>query len=215
MSDSTEQMKVWAGAFGKEYTDRNALSVEDMDALYQDRYGVTRTELNEEFLGDVSRSARLLEVGSNVGNQLLCLQSMGFQKLYGIELQDYAVQLSKSRTTAINILQGSAFDLPFRDGYFDVVFTSGVLIHISPSDIDRAMAEIYRCTRRYVWGLEYFADEYTEVQYRGQESLLWKADFLALYLERFPCLRLLRRRQLAYADSDNVDSMFLLEKVTE
>ena len=212
MPEITEQMEKWAGEFGKDYTDRNALSLEEMDALYERNYGQTRTELNERFLEGVDRSIRILEVGSNVGNQLLCLQKMGFSNLYGIELQSYAVELSKSRTKHINIIEGSAFDIPYKDGFFDLVFTSGVLIHISPSDVDTTMEEIYRCTREYIWGFEYYADEYTEIPYRGHGNLLWKADFARLYLDRFKDLELVKEECLKYLDNDNIDTMFLLRK---
>ena len=212
MPEITEQMEKWAGEFGKEYTDRNALSLEEMEALYKRNYGIPRTELNERFLKGVDLSSRILEVGSNVGNQLLCLQRMGFGDLYGIELQSHAVELSKSRTRHINIIEGSAFDIPYKDGYFDLVFTSGVLIHISPSDIALAMKEIYRCTREYIWGFEYYAHKYTEIPYREHRNLLWKADFARLYLDQFGDLELVREERLKYLDSDNVDTMFLLRK---
>ncbi len=212
MPEITEQMEKWAGEFGKEYTDRNALSLEEMEALYKRNYGVTRAELNERFLNGIDRSIRILEVGSNVGNQLLCLQKMGFSNLYGIELQSYAVELSKSRTRHINIIEGSAFDIPYKDGYFDLVFTSGVLIHISPSDIALAMKEIHRCTREYIWGFEYYADNYTEISYRGHKNLLWKADFAGLYLDQFKDLELVEEERLKYLDNDNTDTMFLLRK---
>ncbi|MDY7080714.1 MAG: hypothetical protein SXV54_27855 [Chloroflexota bacterium] len=114
MSRITEQMEKWTGQFGEEYTNRNTLSPEEMEALYKRNYGQTRTELNERFLEGIDRSIRILEVGSNVGNQLLCLQRMGFSDLYGIELQSYAVELSKSRTRHINIIEGSVFDIPAR-----------------------------------------------------------------------------------------------------
>lgn len=209
----TEQMEEWAGQLGKEYTDRNALSLDEMEVLYKRNYGVTRTELNERFLKRIDRSIRILEVGSNVGNQLFCLQRMGFSNLYGIELQSYAVELSKSRTRRINIIEGSAFDIPYKDGYFDLVFTSGVLIHISPSDIALAMREIYRCTSEYIWGFEYYADKYTEITYRGHGNLLWKADFARLYLDQFGDLELVKEERLKYLYNDNVDSMFLLRRL--
>lgn len=212
MSKPTEQMRNWTGAFGKEYTDRNALSLEEMEALYKGNYGVTRTELNEQFLKDLDRSIRVLEVGSNIGNQLLCLQRMGFSNLYGIELQSYAVELSKSRTKRINIIEGSAFDIPYKDSYFDLVFTSGVLIHIAPSDIALAMREIHRCVREYIWGFEYYADEYTKITYREHRNLLWKADFPRLYLDQFEDLELVKEEHVNYLDNDNVDIMFLLRK---
>lgn len=212
MSKITNQMNAWAGSFGKEYTNRNALSFEEMEAMYKGIYGVTRTELNQRFLDGIERSARVLEVGSNIGNQLLCLQKMGFCNLFGIELQSYAVELSKSRTHNINIIEGSAFDIPYKAGYFDLVFTSGVLIHLHPSDIAEAMREIHRCSREYVWGLEYYAGEYTEKIYRGNENLLWKADFSKLYLELFSDLVIVKEERLKYLDNDNVDNMFLLRK---
>jgi len=53
----------------------------------------------------------------------------------------------------INIIHGVADDIPFKDGYFDMVFTSGVLIHISPGNINRVLDEIYRCSREYIWDL--------------------------------------------------------------
>ena len=212
MDEITAQMEKWAGQFGKEYTDRNALSLEEMEALYKSNYGATRTELNERFLKGIDRSIRILEVGSNVGNQLLCLQRMGYSNLYGIELQSYAVELSKSRTKHINIIEGSAFDIPYKDGYFDLVFTSGVLIHISLSDIALAMREIHRCTNKYIWGFEYYADKYTAIPYRGHRDLLWKADFAELYLDQFEDLELAREERVKYLESDKIDTMFLLRK---
>ena len=212
MSKITKQMEKWAGEFGKEYTDRNALTLEEMERLYQKNYGVTRTEMNLEFIGDLGRSIRILKVGSNIGNQLLYLQNMGFQTLYGIELQEYAVEISKSRTKHINIIQGSVFDIPFKDNFFDLVFTSGLLIHIAPSDVEQVLREIHRCTKKYIWGSEYFADSYTQVEYRGHTELLWKTYFVRLYLDTFPDLRIVKEKRYKYLDNDNVDSMFLLEK---
>jgi pseudaminic acid biosynthesis-associated methylase len=209
---TTEQMKEWSGAFGKDYTDRNALSLEEMEDLYRKNYGLSRTELNQRFLDGIDRGARTLEVGSNIGNQLLCLQRMGFSKLYGIELQSYAVELSKSRTKNINIIQGEASDIPYRDSFFDVVFTSGVLIHISPSSLPNIMKEIHRCTKEYIFGFEYYSEKPTEIEYRGHRDLLWKASFAQMYLELFDDLTLEREEKIKYLNSANVDSMFLLGK---
>jgi pseudaminic acid biosynthesis-associated methylase len=185
-----------------------------MDELYSRHYGISRLELNKEFLEKVDPAALILEVGSNVGSQLQTLQAMHFENLYGIELQWYAVELAKQKTRHINLIQGSAFDIPFRSGFFDMVFTSGVLIHISPDDVGRAISEIHRCTRRFIWGFEYFADAWTEIPYRGQEGLMWKTNYARLYLDTFPDLRLVQARQVPYLNGANVDQMFLLEKVT-
>jgi len=212
MSKITEQMKEWMNEFGKEYTDRNVLTLDEVNELYRKNYGITRIELNNLFIGELDRIVKVLEVGSNIGNQLLLLQKIGFKNLYGIEINSYAVELSKSRTKNINIIQGSAFDIPFRDKYFDLVFTSGLLIHIAPSDIEVVMHEIYRCTKEYIWGFEYYADKYTEIVYRGKKNLLWKANFPRLYLDLFEDLELVKEKRLKCLNDNNIDIMFLLKK---
>ncbi|MFA5252602.1 MAG: pseudaminic acid biosynthesis-associated methylase [Phycisphaerae bacterium] len=212
MEEITEQIRMWTGAFGKEYTDRNALTTEQMDEAYKKLYGVTGTELYREFLGGLDRSIKILEVGSNVGSKLLMLQRQGFRNLYGIEINGYAVEQAKAYTKGINIIQASAFDIPFKEGFFDLVFTAGVLIHIAPADITRAIKEIHRCSREYIWGTEYYADSYTEVGYRGNSDLLWKTDFANLYLNSFEDLELVKEKKLKYLENENVDTMFLLRK---
>ncbi len=212
MKEDTYQSKKWASEFGKMYTDRNPHTIEEMDEIYKKQYGITRTELNLMFLNDFDRGIKILEIGSNVGAQLQGLQKIGFTNLYGIELQQYAVELSKQYTKNVNLIQGSVLDIPFKDNFFDLVFTSGVLIHISPDDIEVAMKEIYRCTKKYIWGFEYYADTYTEISYRGENNLLWKADFAKIFVEKLPDLKLIKVKYIKYLSNENTDCMFLLQK---
>lgn len=212
MGEITEQIRVWTGTFGEEYTNRNALNLEQMDELYKKNYGVSRTELNKVFVGDLDRSIKILEVGSNLGNQLLSLQRMGFENLYGIEVNSYAIERAKANTKNINIVRGGALDIPFKDKFFDLVFTSGVLIHIAPQDIERVLREVHRCSKEYVWGFEYYADSYTEVKYRKHANLLWKTNFAGLYLNLFDDLELVKEKRLKYLENENVDTMFLIRK---
>ena len=208
----TDQMQFWGGDFGREYNARNPRTADDCDALCQRNFGLTRTALNTRFVDQVPRSARILEVGCNVGSQLAVLQRMGFQNLYGVEWQHDAVEQSKRLHERLQVIQGSAFDLPFCDGFFDLVFTSGVLIHIAPTDLPTAMREIHRVSARWIWGFEYHAPTLSEVTYRGHAGRLWKADYAALYTQQCPGLTCVRREQLAYVEGPNIDEMFLLEK---
>ena len=212
MNRMTKQMGVWDGEFGREYTDRGSCTLEELVSLYKRNYGLTRAEMNEGFLRGLDRSSKILEVGSNIGIQLLSLQRMGFSKLYGLELQEYAVHLSRKLTRNISVIQGSVFSIPFKDGFFDLVFTSGLLIHIGPSHINAAMKEIYRCTSRYIWGFEYYSQNLAEVNYRGRDNLLWKTDYAKFYLSSFKDLVLIKEERYKYLDSKDLDSMFLLRK---
>lgn len=214
MEIKTKQIDTWSSDFGREYTDRNPHTAEEMDALYETDFRTTRSRLNEEFVGQLSRDIRILEVGANVGAQLAVLKKMGFKNLYGIELQSYAVEQSRKFNPALNIIQASAFDIPFKSEHFDLVYTSGVLIHIGPNELPMALAEIHRCSKRYVWGFEYYAPNYSEISYRGNTGLLWKGDFAGIYLKQFSDLVTVKTKDVPYVNSPekNVDRMFLLEK---
>ena len=60
MSDITNQMKKWISLFGKDYTNRNSLTLREMDQIYKKNYGITRTELNKLFLDNLDRSIKEL-----------------------------------------------------------------------------------------------------------------------------------------------------------
>jgi pseudaminic acid biosynthesis-associated methylase len=211
-SPTTEQSEKWRGEFGRQYSERNRFSSAEFDETYRIKYGVTRTSLNVRFLGDIPRSVSILEVGCNLGNQLVLLHEMGFESLDGIEIHEEIVRNAQSRVPFARIAKGSALKIPFDDASFDLVFTSGLLIHISPEDLPTVMNEIHRCAKKWIWGFEYHSAETTEVPYRGQSALLWKADYVRLYTERFADLELIAQEKLKYLGSDNVDSMFLLRR---
>lgn len=201
----TYQEQNWSESHGDEYVDRNPQTVKEMDQYYLDNFSIKRTDLNKEFLGDLKKDAKILEVGCNVGVQLKTLKEMGFSNLYGIEINKKAIEIAKQE--GIDVIYASALDIPFKDDYFDLVFTAGVLIHISPNDIEKVMSEIKRCSNNLIWGFEYFSEEYKEIPYRGKDNMLWKANFVKLYN-----LEILKEKKLKYKNDDNVDSMFLLKK---
>jgi len=213
MSKVTYQTKKWTGEFGRKYTKRNDYPPSELDRLYRKNFGISRTELNRLFVGGFSRDIRILEVGANMGNQLLLLQKMGFKNLYGIEINPYAVEYAKLKSKSIILIHGSAFDIPFKDKYFDLVFTSGVLIHIHPSSIREAIKEIFRCSRKYIWGFEYYSEKYVPGgMYRGEENMFWKADFSRICLDLSRGAKLVKEKRIKYLETENMDTMFLIRK---
>lgn len=213
MGRSNRQISMWKGSFGRRYTTRNDLTLSRLDNMYRHNYGITRTELNKIFIGKLGKNIKILEVGSNIGNQLLLLQKLGFKNLYGIDVNKRALQICRARNKDFHVIEGSAFDIPFKDGYFDLVFTSGVLIHISPDNIEKVICEIFRCSKKYIWGFEYYADKYTEVIYRGEKKLLWKTDFIKLFFKDCRGIRLIKEKRLKYLTNKNIDSMYLFKKL--
>lgn len=212
----TKQTKFWQGEFGNQYTDRCSTTQEECDQYYMKSYGITKIEMNKAFISDLPEDIKILEVGCNIGLQLIFLQRMGFKNLYGIELSAYATEKSKEFTKGINIINASGFDIPYKDNYFDVVCTNGVLIHIAPDDHKKIMSEIFRCSKKYIWGFEYFSEKITNINYRDNENFLWKGDFAGIYMKNFPNLKLVKKQMYPYiseAEKGNVDCMFLLEKI--
>jgi pseudaminic acid biosynthesis-associated methylase len=196
----TSQLALWRSDFGRQYTDRN-------DQEKPERVTSWRRLL------DGFTPERALEIVCNVGWNLEYLRRLGIAELYGVEPQPYAVERARQRGPAFGVLCGTAFDLPFRDGWFDLAFTSGVLIHIAPETVGAALDEIYRVSRRWIVAIEYDGPTEQEIQYRGHAGALWKRDHGALWQQRHPDLRLVRRIELGAADGYDDCTAHLFEKV--
>ncbi len=210
----TVEEEFWKSQFGDEYIKRNTATLEEIDEIYKNRYGISRSDMNREFLNGL-RIDSTLEVGCNIGNQLLFLKQAGYKNLSGVEINPKAARIARERLPEAAILEGSALSLPFPDASFDLVFTAGVLIHVSPDHIKNAMSEIHRISKHYIWGFEYFDTAYHDVEYRGNKERLWKGNFAELYLNSFGDLTLLKEKRYPYAeDKTLIDSMFLFEKKT-
>jgi pseudaminic acid biosynthesis-associated methylase len=207
----TKQMEFWKGKFGEEYTERNTYSVAELDEKYVSQFGISRSDMNRKFLSPINPQ-KILEVGCNTGNILRNLQSLGYDNLYGIELQAYAIEKAKTLCNGINLVQGSAFDLPFKDNYFDLVYTSGVLIHINPDDLEIVMREMYRVSNSYIWGFEYYMDEMQHIEYHGNSGKMWKGNYANKFMQLFPDLTLVQSELYKYRGDENRDQMFLLKK---
>lgn len=175
-----QQLAAWQGDFGKAYTDRNVVD-------WRDRVTGLR-----QMLGRLTLSSAL-EVGCNRGHNLLALAEIFGEEcdVVGIEPNRYALSIARESSPRVGVLCGNIFDLPFTDQRFDLVMTSGVLIHVASEDLSLALENIYRVSRRYILAVEYYAPEDTTLHYRGHDNLLWKRDFGAHYLRQFPDLRLL------------------------
>lgn len=198
--EANPQLDLWRSEFGRDYTDRNDLE------------RPARVETWRRLLDGIA-PARVLEVGCNVGWNLEYLRRLGVPELYGVEPQAYAVARARRLPAPIVILQGTAFDLPFRDGWCDLVFTSGVLIHIASDAIGAALDEIYRVSRRYIVAIEYDHPVEQEIQYRGHAAALWKRDHGALWRARHPDLVELCTLSLGSDDGYDDCTAHLFEKV--
>ncbi|MEN8907330.1 MAG: pseudaminic acid biosynthesis-associated methylase [Clostridiales bacterium] len=210
---SNLQEKLWKDKFGSEYTDENMFNPFSLNNNYKEKYGITREELNFRFIAGLNiMEGNILEIGCNVGSQLNLLQKMGFKRLYGIEFQEYAIEKSKKFTEKINIIYGLADDSPFKDNYFDLVFTSDLLTYIEPENIGKVMNEIHRCSNKFIWGFESYNSIYTEVNKNSEMGNKWKGNFSKIYMDKFTDLTLVKEDFYSSKDDKNKKVMYLLKK---
>lgn len=183
--NKSDQVDFWRSDFGDAYLSRNAPSIEMIRS---------RTNMWSRILAPIAQRppVSILEVGANVGNNLRALRNLTAATLHALEPFDTARAqlLHDGIVPAERIVQGAAESIAAPDGAYDLVFTSGVLIHIAPANLPAACREIYRTARRYVVCVEYFSQKPEEIAYHGNQGYLFKRDFGGFYLDAFPDLRL-------------------------
>jgi pseudaminic acid biosynthesis-associated methylase len=167
--------ELWTGEFGNEYTQRN--SRETLEA---------RRAMWEILLPKGVESA--LEVGANVGLNLEAISQFSTAELYACEPNDMARAELHELLDHDNIRSDSADRLGWPDKHVDLVFTSGVLIHVPPDRLEASLKEISRVASRYVICGEYFAPSEEVVPYRGQSDALWRRDYGSLFMDACPDL---------------------------
>lgn len=67
--------------------------------------------------------------------------------LAGIDFSEYAIQIGKKIHPNLKLKQGSIYDIPYKENFFDLVISTEVLEHLeSPK---KALEELKRVTRKY------------------------------------------------------------------
>lgn len=180
----TTQLEFWKSDFGFEYSlkDRNRISKENIQKLHRDWGKILSCALTPY-------PKTVLEVGCNIGRNLIVLQNY-VDTVHAVEPNAAACKAVRENKDlgSVTLHESDGFALPYPDNSIDLVFTSGVLIHVSPGDLKKMIQEIYRVSKYYIVCIEYFAHEPREVIYHGKKGLLFKRDFGGLYLDTFPAL---------------------------
>jgi len=200
-SEALRLEKLWSSEFGDDYVERNRAAGDTRGPFWQK----TLTELDAQ---------NVLEVGCNVGANLRWIATLRPpQQVYGVDINLKALNELRRSLSDVNTIWSPGRELPFRDRWFDLVFTMGVLIHQPESTLPMVMSEIVRCSRCYVLCGEYFAEQTTEVPYRGQSGALFKRNYGRIYQELFPKLRLLQQGFLGRDEGWDDVTYWVFEKV--
>jgi len=176
----------WRGDFGNAYLQRN---------LADDKTLQETTKVWARMLQPLAGfpPSSILEVGTNLGINLRALRRITDARLIALEPNARAREILSIDNVVedTDIHDGMASSIPLKDGSVDLVFTSGVLIHISPDDLLASLTEMHRVSGKYILCAEYFSDTPDEISYRDQSGLLFRRDFGDYWMSNFPDLKLI------------------------
>jgi len=95
----------------------------------------------------------------------------------GIDINKHAIELAQAKYP--HLLFGNVgFKTEFRKDMFSVVFTRGVMIHLTVEQVHEAIREMMTVSNKYIFHLEYFGKDGESVPY---EVGLWKRNMKEYY----------------------------------
>lgn len=167
----------WSGEFGKRYLKRNILNNRENRVL----------TIGKNLINNNINLNNALELGCNKGQNLNALKLIYPNiKTYGVEVFIEAYNICKKKHTCY---LKSLIDFTSKKK-FDLVFTSGVLIHQNPKDLKKIYSKIYKLSKKYIYISEYFSPYPVSLDYRGNKNQLFKRDFAKEIWKKFPSLKL-------------------------
>lgn len=176
----TEQEDFWAGTFGRDYIKRN----KNQSILK------SNVKMFERILSRTTNVKTLLELGSNIGLNLMAIQQLNPEYiLSAVEINSIAVEELKENISQVKVINKSILDFNTNEKW-DFVFTKGVLIHINPTLLRKVYDLIYKVSKKYILIAEYYNPYPVELKYRGFEKKLFKRDFAGELLNNFKDLKL-------------------------
>ena len=162
------QQQAWAGDWGNAYTTRNRVD-------WRKRVPFWANIMQE--IG--ARS--VLEIGCNAGWNLSAIKAAApWATVRGIDVNASAIK--QACVAGLDAwLETIEARVEKTEACHELVFTAGVLIHISPAGLEPMMRNIIALSNRWVLAVEYESEAEAEVIYRGEKDMLWKRPFGRLY----------------------------------
>jgi len=85
------------------------------------------------------------------------------------------IMLNKAKTrlnNKVKLIKAPVQKLPFKDNSFDLVFTHGVLMHLKPNQLKKALSELTRVTNKWLILIEEIRDKPVSLN-----SFTWAHDY--------------------------------------
>ena len=179
MKSHTEQQTFWKKTYSKEYIERNPYSDNHLGLK---AWAKMLAQIND--IGGGLNS--ILECGSNIGRNIAFLNSLyPIAKKSVIEISEDAFEIVTKNFELEYKQNCPIVEAQFDKESFDLVFISGVLIHIHPDDILANMQKMFDWSNKYILINEYFNRTPVTLEYRGEKNKLFKSDFGKTFIQNF------------------------------
>jgi ubiquinone/menaquinone biosynthesis C-methylase UbiE len=118
---------------------------------------------------NIPSDGSILDIGAAQGVFVAACQKLGY-KGYGIEpwpeARENAARLASYLSMPINIVDGSAEEIPYQNEEFDIVHANSVMEHVV--DLDKSLDEIFRVLKKD--GVFWFSSASSMCPYQGEIS---------------------------------------------
>lgn len=115
----------------------------------------------------------VLEAGCGFGRNLKFLadNNIPAHRLTGVDISSGL--LAKTRLPkSVRLIRANVLKLPFRDRQFDLVFTHGLLMHLSPRQLPQALSELTRVCQKHLILIEEIRSRSRQINY-----FTWAHDY--------------------------------------
>jgi len=131
----------------------------------------------------------VFEIGYFSGRNLKYIsEAFSDVSLAGLEINKKAVSFAKARLPNADLLNMDLHDMYKIEKKYDLVFTSGVLIHVPPDDIPNTIMKCLDLSNRYVMHLEnnghngvVAGPKALKPSYKVSDQLQWDPDLISIY----------------------------------
>ena len=177
--------------------------------------GNTEPEARREAFAALLHTLRprsLIEVGCSYGENLTRFARGATDiQVAGIDVGVAPLQAAEA-TLRGRLLCGSAYALPIADRSFDVSCTMWVFCHLPPTDVQHALNELTRISRRYIVLVEYFDECVPEgASHMGLDFRIYNHNY-AEWASTRSDFQLLHMGPTAGAPSNTCSVTFLLKR---
>lgn len=132
----------------------------------------------------------IFEVGFFSGRNLkYILEAFVDSKVGGIEINPKAVKYAKEKLHNTNLLELDLHNLDSITDRYDIIFTSGVLIHIPPKDLKSVIEKMIKKSNKYLMHIEELGpseliacpEKRLMPKYKVSDQWQWNCDLISIY----------------------------------